>query len=127
MQVTCAGCGESFEAKRKTAKYCSGTCRTRGNRRADEAPVATSASAGLSESTRAELARLRKLDTVQGQQVMVIALRMESLFETGSAVAALSREHSRLMGLLSRDAKVVDPVQAAKDEVARKRAQRNAG
>lgn len=124
MQVVCGGCGDTFEAKRKTAKYCSGTCRTRGNRRSGEAPAVAN---GLSESTRAELARLRKLDTVQGQQVMVIALRMESLFETGSAVAALSREHSRLMGLLSRDAKVVDPVQAAKDEVARKRAQRNAG
>lgn len=121
--VECAACGESFEAKSSRAKYCSGTCRTRGNRGAGDEPVRS----GLVAETERELKRLGKAESVAGQQALLVAQRLVNPSTSGSAVAALSVDLSRLMAHLSRGAQVVDPVQAAKDEVARKRAQRATG
>jgi hypothetical protein len=118
--VTCAGCGNDFEAKRSTAKFCSPTCRKRGSRGVGTADVPSD----LVAVTQRELERLGKFDTVDGQQAMVIANRMVSPFETGAAVSSLSKDLSRLIATLGRGAQSVDPVQAAKDEVARKREQK---
>jgi hypothetical protein len=57
-----------------------------------------------------------------GQQVMVYARRMANEGEPASAVAALGREHSRIMQQL-REASPApdDPVERARREVAEKR------
>jgi hypothetical protein len=116
MTVTCAGCGNDFEAKRKTTKYCSGTCRTRGNRGVGTADVPVD----LVAVTKRELERLSKLDTVDGQAAMVVATRMVSPFETGASVSSLSKDLSRLMASLSRGAKAADPVDEMKERRERK-------
>lgn len=52
---------------------------------------------GIVASTRAELERLGKTDTVLGHQAIVLAERMASTKDTGSAIAAVSRELDRVM------------------------------
>jgi len=145
VQVTCP-CGVVFEAQRSTAKYHSPTCRKRAQRApanpvkparkaAAKRPAAKKPStrsstppapkeSAFEKATRLELERLKKVDSMLGQQALVIAKRMANGTENGSAVVTLSKEHSRLMAELgSKQGAAVDPVQAARDEVARKREQ----
>lgn len=117
MLVTCGGCGNEFEAKRKTAKYCDATCRSRGNRGAGDIPEIPS---GLVDRTRAELVRLKKLETVDGEQALIIATRMTSSYETGTAISALSKDLSRLMSALGRGAGAADPVDEMRERRERK-------
>ena len=68
-------------------------------------------------ATREVLERLNQADSMLGQQVLIIARRMSNGAETGSALATLSKEHSRLMAVLGAGEKQADPV----DEVRRRR------
>lgn len=120
MVVTCAGCGEEFEAKRKTAKYCSPSCQKRGRRREESAADGAAVSPAFLLATVARVAKLQKSETVEGLQVVVIAERMVSPYSTGSEVASLSKEHSRLMEILGRGAAKADPVDEMKDRRERK-------
>lgn len=98
MTRNCDACGKEFEAKRSTAKYCGGTCRQRGNRRPNGVvPMPAPDESGLVGSIRAELERVGRLDTPLGQQAMALAERIGSPFDTGSAMAALSRELRAVM------------------------------
>lgn len=107
MKVTCGGCGKPFEAKRSTAKFCGATCRKRASRRGpaltvvdqgeqqqpdDETPPAPPAVVDLVGVYRSALTEVDRLDTPLGQHVLVLAAKMVSAFETGSGVAALSRQ-----------------------------------
>jgi len=98
VQVECAGCGKTFEGKRSTAKYCGPTCRQRGKRRGPvevvELPVDQPAAVelGLVDVYRAALLEADRLNTPLGQHVLTLARKMTSAFETGSGVAALSRQ-----------------------------------
>jgi hypothetical protein len=79
--------------------------------------------AGIVAAVRADLVRLGKLDSLLGQQALVVAGRLtRTSDDTGSAVASLSRELSRLMGLLGGKGEALDPV----DEVRRRREQKRA-
>ncbi len=103
-QTTCAQCSSPFLAQRTSAKFCSATCRqqsrrSRGHQAALEpatgaAPAVDSA---IIERTRAELEQLGALDTVTGAAAMILAERLASPRDTGSAAAAVSRELDRLM------------------------------
>src|SRR5690242_13088527 len=112
MQAVCEECGEAFEAKRSTAKYCSTRCRTRATRRRAEgrpAPAAPAAPAAdarpaqerprqsedvplLVAATIGELAKAERLSTTLGQQAVRLAERMVASSETGAGVASLSKE-----------------------------------
>lgn len=97
--VTCAQCGEEFEAKRSTAKFCGPRCRQQSRRAMPAAKVAPT-DEGLPPIlvvTRAEVERLKKVDTVLGQQALELAARLASPKDTGSAIAAVSRELDRVM------------------------------
>ena len=86
-------------------------------------PTSKSSVSGLVGATRAELVRLGRLDSMLGQQVLVIAHGMAA--GEGSELATLSREHSRLMGLLGSSNPAgagVDPVGAAVSSIEEKRA-----
>ncbi len=93
MKRDCDACGMEYEAQRKTSRYCSTRCRMRASRR-PEAPVAADPlhSGGLVESLRRELADAGRLDTALGQQAIALAVKLASPFDTGSAMAAVSRE-----------------------------------
>jgi hypothetical protein len=101
VQLSCAGCGKTFEAKRSDAKFCGATCRQRGRRRGPvevvvELPVgldqAPAVELGLVDVYRAALVEADRLNTPLGQHVLTLARKMTSAFETGSGVAALSRQ-----------------------------------
>lgn len=47
--------------------------------------------------TRTEVERMKKTDTVLGQQALELAARLASPKDTGSAIAAVSRELDRVM------------------------------
>ncbi len=96
--VTCGQCGEAFEAARATRKYCGDRCRQQARRRASEGEAeAFGADPSIVERTRSELRELGKLDTVLGAQALVLATRMTSAKDTGSAIAAVSRELDRVL------------------------------
>lgn len=144
MLVTCH-CGVEFEAKQPSARSCSAKCRKRASRAgldlvpvpprtfepvaevpvqvperiAAPEPLATSE---FEQATRDELEKVGQADSMLGQQVLIVARRMSSGTETGSALATLSKEHSRLMGALGAGVKHVDPV----DEVSRRREEKRA-
>lgn len=145
MQVTCeCGCGKVFEGQRRSARFASATCRKRASRapkqsagqvvgtrepRAEVAGTPTlfaepesPPTSEFEAATRRELAAVGQADSMLGQQVLIVARRMSSGAETGSALATLSKEHSRLMGVLGAGARHVDPV----DEVSRRREEKRA-
>lgn len=110
MDAQCAACGVAFEAQRATAKYCGATCRKRGNRRGEVVVLAAAPVVGLVEATRGELAAAGRLDTVLGQQALTLAERITNPRDTGSAIAALSRELSRVMAEAVKGAAAADPL-----------------
>lgn len=124
--VECQQCSEKFEAQRSTAKYCGGRCRLQAKRRATPAEAAAVAPnlPRIVELVTKELADLKKTDTVLGAQALELATRMASNKDTGSAIAALSRELDRVMlRLRSGAAKQEDEVASARRRRDEKRRQ----
>jgi len=124
MQVRCP-CGVKFEAQRSTAKYHSPACRKAASRSPGRKRDRATKGSGVSDfevATREELERVGKAGSMLGQQVLIVARRMASGTETGSALATLSKEHSRLMAALGAGGKESDPV----DEVGRRREEKRA-
>lgn len=110
MSIVCSGCGLVFEAKRATARYCSDRCKKRVQRGqgppAEEpaAPVSPRQASGpvigqVAVRVIADLTKAGRLDTPMGALAVQLAGRVESPYETGAAVAALSRELSRVLDL----------------------------
>lgn len=132
MEMVCQAprCGCTFEAKRKTAKYCSRKCSMRANRaraRGDvpaAEPGRPQAQSRLEEVTRSELAAVRRVETSAGQAALVLAARIDAGgAETGSALASMVREHAAAMDRALAGVAPRDPVGARQDEVARRREQ----
>ena len=75
---------------------------------------------GLVSATTAELRKFGALETMLGQQVLIIARGMAR--GEGSELATLSKEHSRLMANIAAGNSVAeDPVADADEAVAKKR------
>ena len=113
MDRNCSHCGTSFPAQRPTARYCSSSCRSRASvqrkREGQVAEVVTNLperpsdpASTLAGTVGRQLEGAKKRDTYAGQQALIIAERMDRLspLDTGSQVAALSRELDRLMTAL---------------------------
>jgi hypothetical protein len=137
MRVRCSVCGKPFEAQRPTAKYCGSTCRVRQSRKAkpapdpaSETPVVTpikpleTVEDSLVTAVKADLEAAGRLETALGRQALRLAERMGSAFDTGSAIAALSRELRAVMAeALSGGEKAGDSL----DELAARRVKKAAG
>ncbi|MFJ4735277.1 hypothetical protein ACIP6V_23890 [Streptomyces sp. NPDC088770] len=134
MKKRCEACGESFEAKRKTARFCSDRCRMRAHRRPAEgeqpAPVTSQppvqredGSESLAAAARGELAAVGRDRTAAGQAVLVLARRIDAnSAETGSSLAAMVREfRAALAGALEGAGEAVDPVDELRARRDRKR------
>ncbi len=90
---TCAACGDSLEGRPAKTRFCDATCRKRASRRPDEAPGTFEPDGGgLLDALRRELEAAGRLDTALGQQALALAVKLSSPFDTGSAMAAVSRE-----------------------------------
>ncbi len=144
MTRECDVCGGEYEAQRKTSRYCSTRCRTRASRRTetpetlhgtfnrgpgtnvrtDGSTHEVSDSGGLLEALRRELADAGRLDTALGQQAIALAVKLASPFDTGSAMAAVSRELRAVREEALRGAEqVADPL----DELRLRRDAKRAG
>lgn len=98
MDAKCAVCQTVFEAQRSTARYCSSTCRSRGNRAGVASVEALpERPSGLVEAIRRDLEEADRVDTVLGQQALELAGRIVSPLSTGASVATLSRELRTVM------------------------------
>ena len=79
-----------------TQKYCSEKCSKRARRAGSvvhlERPDAPGQPGDLSVSVRAELERVGRESSALGVSVLVLAARIDSGQESGSALAALNRE-----------------------------------
>ncbi|MFJ9114471.1 hypothetical protein ACIRJO_02865 [Streptomyces sp. NPDC102394] len=135
MQKRCGGCDKPFEAKRKTAKFCSDRCRMRVHRKPTEpeqpAPVASPTPAeregdadSLIQAARAELQAAGRLQTAAGRAVLALARRIDAnAAETGSSLAAMVREfRAALADALRGAGETGDPVDELRARRDRKRA-----
>lgn len=135
MTRACAWCGGSFEAVRSTAKYCSSSCRAKASnavkRGGPAAPKAAPAPVAdlpvrntLAEAVRNELEAAERLETFLGAQAVALAGRIDAGGDTGSAVAALSKELRAVM-----DAALAGAPKAADalDELANRRRRKASG
>jgi hypothetical protein len=105
------GCGKTFETQSAKAKYCSSTCRSRGNRAGvgfPAPPAPDESDGGLVAATRRELEAAEVLDTVLGQQALTLARRILSPASTGASVASLSKELRVVMSEATAGLKVAD-------------------
>lgn len=106
MRRRCDSCGSEYEAKRKTSKFCSTRCRVRAHERQEtvaefplQPPEALGEGSGPVETvTRRILGEAERVDTVLGQQAITLAGRLDRPgSDTGSSVAALSKEFRAVM------------------------------
>jgi hypothetical protein len=120
----CGSCGDEFEAHHRSARYCSGRCRKRASRGhvmavpdvptdppgpPDEPAGAVEPPPGrLSAATRAELAAVSRVESSAGQQALMLAERLDAGQDTGSGIAALSRELRATMVVAMADAHRVE-------------------
>lgn len=130
MEFTCAGpnCGKTFEATNPRAKYCSSTCRSRGNRAGVDvvelrpAPGTEPATSTLVDVTRRELETADALDSVLGQQALALAERITSPHSTSASVASLVKEMRAVMAEATAHVKVAsDPLDELRARRDRKR------
>ena len=104
---TCECCGQRFQAKNRTARYCSGACRMRVHRGAPAGPAAVTEPVttpavvvkptGLVDQVRKTLERFGGEHTVPGVNAVLLATQMEAGDESGSALASMSKTLSALM------------------------------
>lgn len=77
-EVVCVGCGETFEAKSRRAKWHSPACRKQAQRHPDRMPEAEPSEpgsdvAGLYDAVRRDLEKAGRLNTVHGQLALELA------------------------------------------------------
>jgi hypothetical protein len=128
--VTCAGCGEDFQAGSPQAKWCSAGCKKRAQRNPQPEvesppPEAAPVDSGLVDSVHNELAEAGVADTFAGQLALQLARKMSAVDATG--VAALSKELRLVMIEALADGKPSEPApEEVDDEVALARKAREA-
>lgn len=147
MKKSCEACGNLFETPKSWAKFCGATCRKRASRASAEAPkeakikpirapkpaetretapekpTASPWHPLIAQTTR-ELEEAGVLDSVLGQTALRLAEKLAGNFDTGSAMASLSREFRSVRAeALSSGSKKADPL----DELALRRFQKASG
>lgn len=122
MQQSCEACGVSFESEGRR-KSCGERCKKRLQRGGKVAPL-PSRSSGLIAATERELESAGRLDTSLGQQAVALAARIEGPSpDTGSSVAALSKELRAVMEAATADVNdAADPIDELRAWRDRKRA-----
>jgi len=129
----CDECGLQYVARRGNSRFCGDTCGKRSQRaRAAGLPLLAATLDGhgappslLVEAVSRELDEVGRLGTVGGQMAVLLAHRVASRRETGSATAALAKQlHLTMAAALGGVAKAADPL----DEIrARRDAKRRRG
>lgn len=133
-------CGERFEAKRPSAKYCSDRCRKRAQRKPGGTVVAfgvvqappsepekPAGTGPLETAAHTELAAVDRAETMAGAVALTLARRIDhaSAAETGSAFAALTKElRAAMTAAMAGAEQAADGIDELRAHVERKRAAR---
>jgi hypothetical protein len=125
----CGSCGDTFEAKRNTAKFCSDRCRVRASRSPKPPPPAEAdeglapGEESLGDAVRAELEAAGRLSTASGRAVLALARRIDAgSRESGASLAALVKEFRASLAEAVKGAeKTADPVDELRNRRERKR------
>jgi hypothetical protein len=126
----CDVCGASYEAKRPSSRFCSGTCRKRFSRGAVPAPevnevavLVPPAEAGPVESALlAELTAVERAATALGQAALALARRVDIGRDTGAGLAALVKQLEATAKAATADVKsAASPLDLMRDELAERR------
>ena len=137
MKRACDACGKPYEAKTKTSRYCSSTCRSRASRAGLSGPPTPAAVARapvervtgpVEAHAIEELAAVGRLETSRGQVAVRLARAMDqSTADTASALASLARQYEASLEVAMRGTRrETSPLDRARDELARRRARRGA-
>jgi hypothetical protein len=91
----CEACGRSFVQKSARQRFCSTTCRSRGHRGGSVVPLRDSMPepASLVDVTRQALAEVGRESTPAGVSALLLAAKLDLGGDTGSAMAALAKQH----------------------------------
>jgi hypothetical protein len=125
MEKLCEGCGTPIvDALKANRRYCSDLCGKRTRRRnaatgapARVVPPPVTGASDLLDSVKKTLEAAGRLDTSMGQLALVLAQKMTD-YGTGSGIAAISRELSRVMAAALQSA---EPADDPLDELRRRR------
>ena len=124
MKRACDVCGREYEAKRSTSRFCGSSCRARNTKNpATPVAVVKGEPDPLVTATAAELDAAGQLETVRGRQALALAAQMTSGSDTGSSVAALSKEFRAVMD----EIRSLVPAKADPMDQLRQRRERKAG
>lgn len=122
MQIQCHQCGQSFDAERPHAKWCSAACRKQNQRAGGASITELRPAAGDEEdddqltpvvaATWRRLEEAERLDTPEGMTALALAHRLDNGGrDTGSALASVARElRATLAEALKGAAVAADPV-----------------
>ena len=122
MQRACEACGKSFNAVRASARFCSDACRKRVARHGgakpqlsvvESMPERPKNAGSLLGAVMIALEEAKTLETPAGRLAVSLASRIEDpvSMDSGSAVAALSRELRAVMAeALARSSKSSSPL-----------------
>ncbi|MEU8717489.1 hypothetical protein [Streptomyces sp. NPDC048663] len=150
MRKKCEECGEQFEAKRSTAKYCSNGCRVQAQRGAangkSKSTRSTVVAFGLAavppdedrprrlgpleQQAQAELESFGRAETLAGGVVLALARRIDQAgpADTGSGFAALAKELRAAMAVAlagaEQEADPIDQVRKQREQKQRSRGAR---
>lgn len=127
MQRACDSCAEFYTAVRSTSRFCSDTCRKRGQRghiaavpvTPDVPPVVT----GTVAATRAELAAADRLGTYLGAAALALAVRIDESTAVMGFAALVKELRSTMVEALKGAPRAADAV----DELEERRERKFAG
>lgn len=113
----CEECGATFVAKTRRARFCRDGCRVKANRRPTKTgrakadrqpgevvelkmapPPPVQVDGSLATQIRTSLHAAGALETVAGMAALMLARQIEKGQDSGSAVATMTKELSRLLG-----------------------------
>lgn len=88
----CEGCGRPFKPRRSNQRFHDATCRQRGNRSGSVTEL-VAPNASLIEATRAQLVEAGQELSPAGVSALLLAAKLDGGGDTGSAMAALAKQH----------------------------------
>lgn len=120
---SCEACGRAFAPNNGKQRFCSTTCRSRGHRRATVVPIRDEPET-LVSATRVALAAGGREASPAGVSALLMAAKLDLGGDTGSAMAALAKQH---LAALEEALKNVPQVGDRVDELRERRAKRLSG
>lgn len=133
MRRNCDLCGVEYETTSKRSRFCGVTCRSRAHRAGGAPKGAPAVRLPVTppedvpsnvDVTREVLEQADRLRTPAGIGALTLAAKLDAGGDTGSALAALQKQHMAALELALRDVKVAE---SPLDELRARREARLAG